>query len=408
MSSSSKHFFKLSDAISADMPKGGSVFIIGNDRVTNSGKIGRYFTVFPNYRTFEKYREKFPNSHELLVDHCSNEPDLSGRLVFDFDIPLEITVPEKFTSQIEKVIKIVLEKYYDDIDLDLLVYVWSTSKNPKKFSKHLTVKNLCFDHWVSMSKIFYRLLSIEWNKKYKWIAAESLVDFQIVRNNASLRMTGSSKINGYELVLDNPDHTLQDSLIRTYRRAVKETEQIVTKKNILDGVLDKILNIKDPDCHSFDSDSDSNCKSGHKKKHIVSEAVFPEIVYQKAFELVNSFSPNVFSLGKINGSLVSLLRHQDKRGASRCLMSGKVHEHDNAYVIISLSEGYYNVYYGCHRKCSKYNTKYIGAVEETTYEIKPGCDVKIPPRSRKTRTITNRNYSHTSYADKILRKTMCI
>lgn len=204
-------YFSIEDAIKAPI-NSRTVFIIANERITKTGHIGRYYTIFPTFKEFLKNREKYKHCHEILVDHNNNKPNPSGRLVFDFDIKTndeenslknEIVVPKNFKKQIENIIIDVIESYFNGVDVNKIEFIWSTSQNPKKISKHLTVKNLYFDDWINMSKIFYQLFCILWDNTYLWIKSDKLIDFQIVRNRGSLRMVGSSKIGGNPLIFDN-------------------------------------------------------------------------------------------------------------------------------------------------------------------------------------------------------------
>src|SRR5579872_4392793 len=214
-----------------------SAFIIANERTNKNGCIGRYYTVFPHFRDFLHNRERFPHCHEILIDHCNAEPNVGGRLVFDFDLPKGLMIPPDFKSQIEDTIYSVIDFYFHDIDENKLEFVWSTSENPNKFSKHLTVKNLYFDDWLKLSDVFYKLFSIEWDKNYEWIGSDKLIDVQIVRLHASLRMVGSSKIGGYILKLDCEKYNLIDALIRIYQKRARAIEQTVSMENLNEYVM---------------------------------------------------------------------------------------------------------------------------------------------------------------------------
>ena len=132
------------------------------------------------------------------------------------------------------------------------------SPNPNKFSKHLTVKNCYFDDWIKMSKVFYKLFCIIWDEKYLWIKSHHLIDMQIVRNKASLRMVGSSKLDGKALKFDNDKHVLTDSLIRIYQKKLREAEQLVTKAHIKDAVFDNVIAYSSIDDPSSSNNSPSS------------------------------------------------------------------------------------------------------------------------------------------------------
>jgi len=345
-------YFTLNDAISSPAT-GKTIFIIANERLTKAGHIGRYYTVFPSFKHFMINRHKYKHCHELLVDHKNNIPNHTGRLVFDFDIK-DIEIPKEFKNQIEDTIIEVVERYFNNIDANKFEYIWSTSENPNKFSKHLTIKHLYFDNWMTLSKIFYQLFCIVWDEKYSWIESKkNLIDFQIVRNRASLRMVGSSKINGFPLNLDNEAHKFVDSLIRVYSERHRETEQLVTKDNINPLVHTNVLN-----------ELDDYILNATTTQHIVSiprkieSPAYPKNVYQKAFKLYQQIDPDIFKMGKINGKVMSLLRIKP----NNCLLSGKLHEQENAFIVIDKNDAMYIVKFGCYRFCCKTRSIIIGCM----------------------------------------------
>jgi hypothetical protein len=353
-------YFSVTDAIKAPI-KSNTVFIIANERIKKTGDIGRYYTVFPTFKDFLNNREKYKHCHELLVDHENNKPNLAGRLVFDFDIKnnektgneeqKSIRIPKKFTQQIEDTIVEVIEQYFNGVDSNKLEFVWSQSQNPKKLSRHLTVKNLYFDNWIEMSRTFYKLFCHIWDEKYTWISSADLIDFQIVRNRGSLRMVGSTKIGGHPLVFDNPNHTLTDSLIRIYLKSHREKEQLITKKNINQSVFENIL------YENIEEDSEQHYVISSEAKKIEQPA-YNKNVYEKAFELFNTINPKTFKIGKINGIHLTLIRNKP----SKCLLSGKIHEQENAFLTIIKRESEYSVNFGCFRFCHRDKHTHIGSI----------------------------------------------
>lgn len=361
-----QNYFTINEAVNSTID-GTKIFILSNEKNTKSGRIGRFYTVFPHFKYFLKNREKYNHCHEILVDHSNNPPENAGRLVFDFDInfPKEkdgYCVPKKFKTQIEGVIYDVVEKYFKNVDPNILEYVWSTSLNPKKFSKHLTVKNLYFDNWLKMSKIFYQLFSIIWDENYTWIKSNNLFDYQIIRKNTSLRMVGSSKINGFALEFDNEKHQLTDSLIRIYFHNQKKNEQIVTIDNLCASVLKNVLEETIDNNNGYDSDFDLGIDINEhtiftqKKVNIM----YDKKVYNKAFKIISKIYPNIFIPGKISGEYMSLIRQKGK--SNNCLLSGKLHESENAFLKITQTVNNYSVRFGCFRFYHKKKTIYIGSI----------------------------------------------
>lgn len=370
-----KKFYKLDDAINCNILSR-TAFIIANERFTNNKTIGRYYTVFPSFRNFLQNRQYYPHCHELFVDHANNKANLGGRLVFDFDIK-NIVVPDKFKQIVENFIEKVISEYFHHVDSKLFVYVWSTSVNKNKFSKHLTVKNFYFNDWMKMSKIFYNLFQNMWDKStdpdHTWISGRDLIDMQIVRNRASLRMAYSSKLDGTPLILDNKSHHFIDSLIRIYFKNDRLAEQTVTFQNLRDDIIDEQNKIEEENeyyTHKYYI-SASTVKRDSKP-------VFDNKIYETAYNILNEFlksnnKKTVFKKGRISGSVLGLLRSNP----DRCILSGKCHEAENAFLVITRNTDpkkffcgiEYHIRFGCFRYCSKHKTKIVGYIDKYGAEI---------------------------------------
>lgn len=349
-------YYSANDAVNADVPTR-KVFIIANERKKTSGKIGRYYTVFPTFRDFLTNRDAFKHSHEVLLNHVNNKPNNSGRLVFDFDIK-DVSVPTKFKRQIEKTICGVIWKYFKDVDIEKFSYVWSTSENPNKFSKHLTVKGLHFTNWIELSNIFYKLFLVVWKNTYDWINPSNLLDFQIVKNRTSLRMVGSAKLDGCPLVFDDPTHTLTDSLIRIYFRNKRLAEQTVSMENLNQTAIKYIS--------SFEISKSVpiiNPKALNQLQLEQTNPTYSENIYRASFDLFNILQPKIFTMGKINGRYLSLIRQIP----FKCFLSQIRHENENAYLIINKTGSEYSITFGCFRKCR--SKKIIGRLDIST--LKP-------------------------------------
>ena len=351
-------YFSIDQAINCNMHTK-SVFIIANERMTKSGQVGRYYTVFPCFKDFLRRRNDYPHCHELLVDHINNDKKMGGRLVFDFDIKSD--VPADFKKQIEYTVADVVIRFFTGVDDNILEFVWSTSHNPKKFSKHLTVKNLYFDNWMSMSKIFYKLFCNVWDESHLWISSSELIDFQIVRKNGSLRMVGSTKINGYPLIFDGPHH-LTDSLIRIYFKKDMDLEQMVRKENIVKDVFNKVLDGEDR--HEVPLVADHSMTIGSTPRKVEKPSYEP-IIYQKAYEVYESINPGIFKMGKIRGNILSLVR----KAPSPCMLSGKMHEHENSFIKIIKDNFQYSLDFGCYRYCSPSKTINIGTMSIDNFMV---------------------------------------
>lgn len=358
-----KTFFSIDDAVKTPM-ESDRVFIIANERIRKDGGIGRCYTVFPSFNHFVKDRDKYPHCHEIIADHCNNEPNIGGRLTFDFDIE-DVTPPKDFKAQVEATIELIAIECMKDVDPQLFVYVWSTSPNPKKVSKHLTVKNCYFVNWIPMSKLFYKHFTRVWDETYTWISGNDLVDSQIARNRGTLRMVGSKKIGGNVLTLDDEEHGLQDALIRIYNPAVKKYEQHVN--------VDQLLPL--PSKINMDGASACNTVSlcltdSYAPKYPDAlEQEIPKEIYDMALEIFMGLKPmkGVFAKRNINGPFIYLNRLKK----AKCLMSTKIHEKEHACLIIRINEytNDYEVRFKCFRgeKCnSKRKTVLIASINHFT------------------------------------------
>jgi hypothetical protein len=357
------NFFNIEDAINSTI-NSNNVFIIANERLKKDESIGRQYTVFLNFMDFLKNRSKYKHCHEIIVDHINNQPNLAGRLVFDFDIKYDekITIPSNFKKQVQNTIIRTTKNFYINIDTSILQFVWSTSKNPNKLSKHLTVKNMCFEDWIIMTKIFYQLFCYMWDKHYDWIHSNKLIDFQIVRKHASLRMVGSSKIGGNILNFDDDGFCLSDSLIRIYLEKDIENEQLITNDNINNLKQEKIL------CMNISKDNKiKSINLSNTNTNVSTDPKYDIEVYKKSFEICNIICPNVFKMGKINGNRLDIRRLKKHK----CIMSNIVHENENAYLMISKVGLLYGVRFGCYRYCNKNdNTYFIGDILVETNQIR--------------------------------------
>lgn len=367
-------FFKLNDALNCEI-ESQNVFVLSCERMTYKNKIGRYYVIFPSFKHFLKNKHNYKHCHEIIVDHKNNVPNIGGRLVFDFDIKYTFikVIPENFKLLIQKTIVDVINKYYTSVDSTKIQFIWSTSNNSHKFSKHLTVKNMYFTNWILMVRQFYNYFNIEWNTTQLWIHAEDLIDYQIVRKNGSLRMVGYSKINGSPLTFDNTDlndidsetynNHFIDSLIRIYDTDTLLNEQKITPNNLkinydLDKKTTELIN---------------PLTISTQTTVFTTKDLLNNNIYNLAFTLCDKVNPGIFSANKKYNSGISLLRKKP----SKCILSGKLHESDNAYLIINKDTNEYTVYFGCYRNCGCKKTIKIGNITNNTIQEDTYLNTKI-------------------------------
>ena len=88
--------------------------------------------------------------------------------------------------------------------------------------------------------------------------------------------------------------------------------------------------------------------------------------HELAFEMVCGLCPGTFKQGKISGQCLNLLRLKP----NKCLMSGRLHEGENAFILISNDdEDYYTIRFGCYRFCHKIKTVQIGCISTNSHVI---------------------------------------
>lgn len=186
-------------------------------------KIYENFTVFKNeYNTLN-----IKHFHELLKTHdeISDSSSGPGRLVFDIDITEKLFfnnyVHNTFDKDFEESIKLTFSKYYTNVDINRLEFVWQTSEASQKYSRHLTVKNAIFVDFRIGLHDFYKLMLhtlSESNDFYYFPTEYFLTNSKFLDTNVAhsvqFRMSGSSKIQGNPLIIDNPNYCLEDTLVR--------------------------------------------------------------------------------------------------------------------------------------------------------------------------------------------------
>jgi hypothetical protein len=164
-------------------------------------------------------------------------------------------------------------------------------------------------------------------------------------------MVGSSKLDGYPLTMDDETHKLKDSLIRIYSKKDRNIEQLVTKNNINQSVFINVL-------YEPQTETSDQYTKIYFNPHKIEKPLYDQNIYDIAFEIYNKINPGVFKIGKISGKVLSLIRVK----ASKCLLSGKLHEHENAFLAINKGDTSYSVRFGCFRYCYYKKSIYIGLI----------------------------------------------
>lgn len=322
----------------------------------------REYFAFDDIYQFLENRERFPHSHEIVWDrYVANKQQ--GRLVFDFDYttPWYGIKPQwvspTFQKDIEALIIKVFQTYYLDVDTDKFQFVWLTSDTKEKWSKHLVVKNAFFDNdWKEQSIVFYNLmLALADKEKQFLVATENLIDEQVIRNNATMRMVGCSKLQGKTLVIDEPEkYDFFDSLIQLYRGEEVINEQTISFTNLNKKLLeeekekDVAISIKCP----YFKEAFRHSGIDLSQQFETDGVELDEEEGRLAFDVLNEQYPGMFKYKNVIGSMVNLERCK----SAPCPISGKIHDNENAFLIVGK---YNNVHFCCRRGCKKDDKKLL-------------------------------------------------
>lgn len=340
-------YYRLHEAQAAPVPDPDQAYLIAEEIRRRDGQISRCYRVFDHVHLFLRHRDQFPHAHELLVQHEEAALDTHGRLVFDFDLPLEI--PNGFTRHVEDVIQDTLTGNWGGVQPPAAEdYVWSQSPSTAKTSLHLTVKNICWWDWITGCRVFYALFMELWDERYDYLKAEQVVDQQVIRRHGSLRMVGSSKIGGEPLVFLNrhckggkkgPLHTLTDSLIRVVLPEEREREQMISLERLSEEAEAHLARLRAP---SPTRPRRRLCQGPRAPAAPLSE------VWRAAWALCEGLPwASQYYPDQVVGDHLQLRR----ACSGACPISGRRHDSDNAYLVMADKEGVCRVRFRCWRGC---------------------------------------------------------
>jgi hypothetical protein len=322
----------------------------------------RVFYAFENLAEFERVRKDYPNAHEVIWDRYAADKQ-QGRLIFDFDFDHPWAgvkpnfVPKDFQTRIQEVVVKTFDTFYKDVDTSKFVWVWLISDTVEKWSKHLIVKHAFFSHdWKAQMSVFYNLfLSVAQKSGYfPLVPFEGLIDMQVARTGATMRMCGSSKIGGKVLTLESPaDATFEDTLVQLHTYQTIRKEQHITETQLRKDVLDKLFFE-----HPEEVVKDRFLKGACDKCHIdlssyyeASDRIITQEMVDKSYQTFEKFycdrfqivKQEVFMLGPSSSQFITLKRLR----SAPCLISGKVHDAENACIIVQDN----SIKFYCRRDC---------------------------------------------------------
>jgi len=291
----------------------------------------RKFLVFKSVDDYLSKKEEFCHCHEVMVKNV-------GRLVFDFDLLFEnfkADFPLNFFSEFENCVRIVFNTHYKK--MPNMKLVWLKCENKKKISLHLIVKGAYFsEDWKVQMIDFYAKIQdvIDKNDTFSFYEGK-LIDTQIARIHATLRMPLNSKIGGNPLLFyfegQEEKVDFYDGLIGAYRFSDLQVETKLMKADLIQPIQDK------------------------EPVHFESVDFNPDLVYNK---FVKYNEGEIFKMGNVDykKGFITLLRKKP----SNCLVNPeRYHESDNSYLVINST----GIYFGCHRGCT-YNNKKLYLIEK--------------------------------------------
>lgn len=301
------------------------------DQVAHTRK--RQFLAFNSIQDYLSNFDKYPHCHELIIPHGKGlMSTVQGRLVFDFDLHIpESKLPTTFHTDVENLVCSIFSLHYQKVDTKKFQFIWILCKNPSKISQHLIVKNAFFvQDWIRQSREFYLLFSHEasHSSHFSWISPKELVDHQVARTSASLRMPLNSKIGGNPLFFRDENVSFYDGLVCVYRGEDKLKEQTITCNNLVTKIADLLPQLE-------------RMVSNNEFRQMEDETA------KQAFETFCQFENKnmTFLMGKVFGPFVNLIRQK----SAPCHMDiTHVHEGDNAYLCV-LPDA--TIYFYCRRGC---------------------------------------------------------
>lgn len=369
MQATATEYYSLNAAIKHRTSSGMIPFVIAHEvREPYKDSTGqeqlrtRVFYAFDSVSEFERVRGDYPNAHEVVWDRYTGGKQ-QGRLIFDFDFSQPWAgvkpnfVPKDFQRRVEEVVVMTFNKFYSDVDVSKFVFIWLVSDTEEKWSKHLVVKNAFFSHdWKVQLSTFYNLfLSVAQKSGYFSITPfEALIDSQVARNYATMRMCGSSKIGGKVLTLESPsDASFEDTLIQLHSYRTIRSEQAITEAQLRKDVLSQIF-YDQPEEVMKDKFMKGACVNCHIDLSSYYETNGINITHDDGVKAYEAFcreycdhfkvaKQDAFSMGQITSQYIELKRLK----SAPCMISDKVHDNENACLIMTE----FSVQFYCRRDC---------------------------------------------------------
>ena len=208
------------------------------------------------------------------------------------------------------------------------------------------------------------------------IPTTELIDAQVARNNATMRMVGSTKFNKDKVLTIDGDYTMYDAMIQLFR-----AEDVCAEQHIY---VDQRMNKPLDDMFFDDKQKQRLLVNEHWRKacklaridltepdNSGSSLVLDREDVQAAFNAFHKFYEalyrlpfdNSFRVKSVVGSLINLQR----QCPSKCLLSGRVHDHENAYLRVTETG---DIYFHCRRGCKRGLREALCIFASTTKNLK--------------------------------------
>lgn len=321
--------------------------------------------IFLSFNSIDNYFEiceNFNHCHEIVFPRNLYNYQIVGRIVIDIDAQndsmimksnsnLIRDIKSKFENGISKTLKI-----HYGIERNKYKFNWLTSENPKKFSKHLIVSGICFHDWVIQLKEFYNLLKCHIRKEIF-----DVIDYQLPRNNGSLRLPLNSKLSGNILTFDDyPDmrFPLKESEKEIYCSAMIFHRHKDIEK------MDEIIEFKPKTIKSLSYDIKNNINSNVKNTNDLNITIdikdntenILKMTFKKFFGTNNDYG---FKCGPYRDGYLRLDRYRP----FRCLISNKIHDHENGYLFCINNKPYF----GCYRHCKDHKGSKVKSLSDGSF-----------------------------------------
>jgi hypothetical protein len=336
-------FNTLENAIKFEVPYTYFHFIVAEevdgftfiDNEGNEHKQNRRFLTFRDYNSYNP--EQYSYCHEIIIPQTRNSSLIKciGRAAFDFDIPSSICVPSSFQSHMETIICEIFSKLYNNVDINRFSFVWTVCENIKKTSMHLVIKGCVFEEWVSQLQLLYQQIIhvVKGDQRFCWIDPNMLIDTQLARKNATLRMPLNSKIGGNPLLFMNNKYSFLDGLVCLYNSDDKRNEQYIYLDQCTE-MLQKYkikISIDKPILQPID-----------------------KILEQDAIQLFHKYNDpnNAFQFVETVAERFIILKRVKP---SKCIINGIKHENENAYLFVCPNK---KIYFFCRRGCDMNGKKH--------------------------------------------------